>query len=557
VHENDSLVHSDLPLRHRDRERLAAGAIEFRRVEGRLFGESPRPTDARQGVIGDCYLLSAFSALARSDPSALRSLLVDNGDGSYTARFHRRREGGGFAREQVRIDGLVPVLVSDGTPIYARSHARGELWPLLAEKAYAAWKGGYDVIGEGGMVEATLEEVTGQPTRLLLTAQSEPESLWDLLSRATEQGWPAAVCTYGRHERPAIDDLGFHPNHILIFLGVHTWMGRRIVWLRDPFDVPACGALVKPDPHGVYTIGWDEFLGYFAEVELSSSAAVAAMLPPFPSVTIGAALADSFVFAALADGTRAALADAFSRVVVEAGFTITEARQPADHFFVIEHGQAAIEVADESGRAHQVATAHAGEHFGEVHVLDDRCYDASLRALTPMALYRMTADRLRQIVKKHPELERRFRQRFDLKLAMLGWGKHQLSTIDVDTLLRTGQERVVRAQSFVFREGDVVDGVYIVVHGQVELRTTARGRSRRLAELGPGGVFGEIEVLARKQERASSAFAVGRARLVRVDLGAAAERIERFDIVQRQLAALAERRERIARQHNRHSFHIQ
>ena len=39
--------------------------------------------------------------------------------------------------------------------------------------------------GEGGMVEDTLEELTGEPTRVFFVARTEPDLLWDLMQRAT------------------------------------------------------------------------------------------------------------------------------------------------------------------------------------------------------------------------------------------------------------------------------------------------------------------------------------------------------------------------------------
>jgi hypothetical protein len=335
---DEGTIRSRLPVRRRDAARVERGDVEFARAGGTLFGEAPRPTDARQGVIGDCYLLSAFSALARSAPERLRALFEERGDGSVRARFHRRLDGGGFRAEEVVVDRAVPM--RRGVPIYARCERPGEIWPLVAEKAYAAWKGGWDAIGEGGLVEQTLEELTGEPTRMLFVAETPPAQLWSLLERATREGWPAAVCTYGRHERPAIDELGFHPNHILVFLGVHQWMGRRIVWLRDPFDVPAAGSLVKPDPHGVYTIGWDDFVSYFAEVELNGRAACAVELAPYPSQTIGEAIERSYVFHALPQAERRRLGREFRRVRVAAGEHVARAGEPADALYLVGHGTA-------------------------------------------------------------------------------------------------------------------------------------------------------------------------------------------------------------------------
>ena len=542
---------SQPPLRKRDRPRADHGDVVFRTHDGVLFGATPKPTDARQGIIGDCYYLSALSALARSQPERLRAMLRAAGDGTYVARFHRHVDGG-WLPEEIAIDGAVPVRARDGHPIYARSQSledgRAELWPLLAEKAYAAWKGGYDVMGEGGLVERTLEELTGEPTRMLFTAEVAPEELWDLLSRATADRWPTVVCTYGRRGRPGIDELGFHPNHIVIFLGVHTWMGRRIVWLRDPFDVPACGTLVHPDPHGVYTIAWDDFLAYFAEVEINAEAAHAVSLSPWPRVTIGDALDRSYVFGALAPAARRQLAREHVRIVAPAGEVIAAAKTPADHVYVIEHGSAAIEIPTRRGRANRVAVAHAGDTFGEIHALEERSYDATLRALTPMALYRLPRAKLRAWVTKQPELEARLRRRFELRITMLEWGERQITTVNVDSLLRAGQERELARGETLWTEGEPATWIGLVVEGRIEV---AFGRRKRLAVVKPGGVVGEGEVLERKA-RITTATAASKSRILQIDLGAAGEQLEHFDLVQRQLAAIAGRREKSLKRLVRH-----
>ena len=42
-----------------------------------IFGNDPSPTDIKQGQLGDCYLLSALSALAE-DPERIRKLFHDD-----------------------------------------------------------------------------------------------------------------------------------------------------------------------------------------------------------------------------------------------------------------------------------------------------------------------------------------------------------------------------------------------------------------------------------------------------------------------------------------------
>jgi hypothetical protein len=52
---------------------------------------------------------------------------------------------------------------------------------------------------------------------------------------------------------------------------------------------------------------------------------------------------------------------------------------PGEHAFLVEYGTAAIELPRKGRRAQRLAIAQAGDIFGEVHALEGRRYDASLR----------------------------------------------------------------------------------------------------------------------------------------------------------------------------------
>lgn len=154
--------------------------VEFRGVpfvaapeDGRDIHES----DPRQGAIGDCYLIAALIATARTRPDAIRAMIAPRGDGTWTVTF---KDVGAFwftAPRQPRAD--LPFFLTDplrdqaqpvdrrfpalsgpaGTvPAYAAladQHAEAggevlyELWPMLIEKAWAQHKGGWDKIAGG------------------------------------------------------------------------------------------------------------------------------------------------------------------------------------------------------------------------------------------------------------------------------------------------------------------------------------------------------------------------------------------------------------------------
>ena len=61
----------------------------------------------------------------------------------------------------IEVDSYLPTSKTDRKdPTYAGDKG-GQMWSAIIEKAYAKWKGGYNVIGEGGTGETAMAEMTG------------------------------------------------------------------------------------------------------------------------------------------------------------------------------------------------------------------------------------------------------------------------------------------------------------------------------------------------------------------------------------------------------------
>lgn len=98
--------------------------------------------DARQGSIGDCYLIAALASMAATAEGRARieQIIHDNGDGTFTVTF-----GDG---SQVTVDDEF-YADQEGNQLYARS--REDLWVAVVEEAYARKHGGYgDIVGGFG-----------------------------------------------------------------------------------------------------------------------------------------------------------------------------------------------------------------------------------------------------------------------------------------------------------------------------------------------------------------------------------------------------------------------
>ncbi len=175
----------------------------YRRVEGQLFVRGPGDvsdidwSDIDQGSLGDCYLLASLAAVAKANPDALRRMVRDNGDGTYTVTLNARRlpwepGKGDFKQVEVTVTAEFPFL--GGAHAYAKPTDGGpsspELWVLVIEKAYASYYGRYAHI-ENGFPGHAMELITGAPSR------SFPPHMLSLqeLSRYQQAGYALTVAT--------------------------------------------------------------------------------------------------------------------------------------------------------------------------------------------------------------------------------------------------------------------------------------------------------------------------------------------------------------------------
>jgi CRP-like cAMP-binding protein len=84
---------------------------------------------------------------------------------------------------------------------------------------------------------------------------------------------------------------------------------------------------------------------------------------------------------------------------IPAGTVIIEQGQPGVGFFVIASGSATVSV-----RGQAVRTLTAGDHFGEVALIDDGPRMAEVVAETDMECYALPAWQFRAFVKDHPDV---------------------------------------------------------------------------------------------------------------------------------------------------------
>jgi hypothetical protein len=170
----------------------------YQLISGPLFhaGNTVNYGDIVQGMVGDCYFLSALADLAVHQPTAVVGLFIDNhdalnpGDDTYTLRFWNPTKN---AWSYLTVDQWLP-LDSSGHFAFANfkqlaSDPNKVLWVALLEKGFAqanesGWLGrtpsnSYHGISSGWPVTALLFLTGHAGTHASMTASSAVLAIWN------------------------------------------------------------------------------------------------------------------------------------------------------------------------------------------------------------------------------------------------------------------------------------------------------------------------------------------------------------------------------------------
>jgi hypothetical protein len=240
-----------------------AASLKWDWLPGTLMVDGVKETDVVQGQIGNCYMVSAFAAVAKQSPDVIKNAFTDNGDGTYTVHLFKVGASGTKVPNDVVIDGQLPQ--SYGSLSYAKGADRSELWVPLLEKAFAQSKGGYEAIGKGGLAGDVMQALTGRPYSYTgMSAGMSTDAVYEKLKTGLAAGKSAAAGTHGEEDAALYSGTGLHAWHSYSVLGVSEENGTKMVTLRNPWGRSEPGNDGKDD--GIFKLDMASFAKFYTGV---------------------------------------------------------------------------------------------------------------------------------------------------------------------------------------------------------------------------------------------------------------------------------------------------
>lgn len=209
-----------------------------------LFQSNIDVEDIHQGLVGDCYFLSAVASLASTYPQHISNKFKSHKvpkNGCYEIALFIEGEW-----NIVVIDDKIALRNYHGEYITAFAKTKTDnVWAILLEKAWAKVNGGYDKI-HSGIVSEALTAISGLPTKLIkfrsLDEKNKEKELWELLSSYTQQGNLMCVSTYSIVENSKIKERGLAELHGYTLLSIIEFNNEndpsnpiKLIKLRNPW----------------------------------------------------------------------------------------------------------------------------------------------------------------------------------------------------------------------------------------------------------------------------------------------------------------------------------
>ncbi|HYY52299.1 MAG TPA: cyclic nucleotide-binding domain-containing protein [Myxococcales bacterium] len=176
---------------------------------------------------------------------------------------------------------------------------------------------------------------------------------------------------------------------------------------------------------------------------------------------------------------------------------------PGRSFFIIVEGRVRVCKSGPDGK--EITLAHLGEgaFFGEMALLSGAPRTANVISEEETELLEVTDNMLRELARKYPQvitsLKNFYRQRLLNNVMAISPLFKDFDPSQRKTIVEKFRMRQAAPEEKIIVEGKTSDGLYVVLHGIVEVST----QQRQVALLKEGEIFGEMSLLTREPASAT------------------------------------------------------
>lgn len=181
---------------------------------------------------------------------------------------------------------------------------------------------------------------------------------------------------------------------------------------------------------------------------------------------------------------------------------------PGRSFFVIVEGKVRVFKSQQGGSEITLAHLSGGAFFGEMALLSGAPRTANVAAEEDTELLEVTDAVLREVVRKYPRvsvsLKKFYRQRLLNNVMAISPLFKDFDPVERKSIVDRFKMRQFAQGEVLIAEGTPSDGLYVVLHGGVNVEKRAPNNQRvALARLKEGDLFGEMSLLTRKNATAT------------------------------------------------------
>jgi CRP-like cAMP-binding protein len=191
----------------------------------------------------------------------------------------------------------------------------------------------------------------------------------------------------------------------------------------------------------------------------------------------------------------------------EAGQLIIREGDPGRSFYVIVEGR--VRIYKTAGDGSEITLARLGEgaFFGEMALLSGAPRTANVAAEEDTELLEVTDVVLRELAGKYPQvvtsLKNFYRQRLLANVMAISPLFRDFDPQERKGIAEKFRMKQALAGEVMIGEGTTSDGLYVVLHGAVQVTAAKDNKHVELATLKDGDIFGEMSLLTRKPATAT------------------------------------------------------